>query len=462
MYKKHNIHFIGIGGVGMSGIAEVLLNLKYSVSGSDLKRSSVSQKLKKKGARIHYGHRAGNLQDAEVVVVSSAIRPDNPELMEAKEKKLPIMQRAEMLAELMRFSRYGIAVSGTHGKTTTTSLVASVLYQGKLDPTVIIGGRVNSFRSNARLGKGDFMVAEADESDGSFLKLSPAIAVITNIDREHMDYYQDFERVKDAYLQFAAKIPFYGTIVACVDHPVVNEIIPRIEKRVTTYGFSEGARYRAINVTAHNGSCRYELMTDGHSRGSVTIGLSGRHNVLNSLAAIAVADEVGLPLKKTASALSSFKGIHRRMEVLLKNANFVVLDDYGHHPEEIKATLQAVREAYPERRMVCLFQPHRYTRTRDLFIELAGAFDAADEILMTDIYAAGESPIDDINSKKLVEAMKPQRGENVLYVPKNKDLVSFVTGRVRAGDVLISLGAGDVTKMGRECAIKLKKQTSPS
>lgn len=444
----------------MSGIAEVLLNLKYPVSGSDLKRSTVAQRLKKKGARIHYGHRGANLQDAEVVVVSSAIKPTNPELVEARERHLPIMQRAEMLAELMRFSRYGIAVSGTHGKTTTTSLVASVLYKGKIDPTVIIGGRVNTFKSNARLGKGDFMVAEADESDGSFLKLSPAIAVITNVDREHMDYYQDFDHVKSSYLQFASKIPFYGTVVACIDHPVVAELIPQIKKRVTTYGFSEKAHYRAVNLVAANGQVCFELMTGGQSRGKVTIGLSGRHNVLNSLAAIAVADEVGIPLKKTAEALKSFSGIHRRMEVLLKNSKYVVLDDYGHHPEEIKATLSAVREAYPDRRMVCLFQPHRYTRTQDMFIELASSFDAADQLILTDIYAAGETPIDGITSEKLVQAMKPQRGDKVIYLPKNKDLVAAVVSRVQPGDVLISLGAGDVTKLGRECATRLKKQAT--
>ncbi len=457
MYKKHKIHLVGIGGIGMSGIAEVLLNLKYPISGSDLKSSPIIRRLRKKGAKIYYGHRGANLADAEVVVTSSAINSDNPEVVEAKKKGLPVIQRAEMLAELMRFSPFGVAISGTHGKTTTTSLVASVLNEGGLDPTLIIGGRVNSLRSNARLGKGDFMVAEADESDGSFLKLSPVIAVITNIDREHMDYYQDFERVKEAYRTFAQKVPFYGLVVCCVEHPVVSELVGRIEKRVVTYGFSEKAVYMAKNIRFCGNRVGYDLSVHGKERGEVVLNMPGRHNVLNSLAAIAVGDELGIPFSKARTALKKFTGIERRCDLLLETENYLVIDDYGHHPEEIKATLTAIREVYPGKRIVCFFQPHRFTRTRDLFLDLAASFDSADLVLLTDIYPAGEPPIDGVSSIKLVEAMKPQRGESVEYVPRHSKIVDDVVKRIQPGDVLVSLGAGDITKMGKECAMRLKK-----
>lgn len=457
MYKKHRIHFVGIGGVGMSGIAEVLLNLGYPVSGSDLKRSNVTRRLKDKGAFICYGHRRPNIGWAEVVVVSSAIRKDNPELLEAKKRKIKIIQRAEMLAELMRFSKYGVAVSGTHGKTTTTSLVASILYAGGLDPTMIIGGRVNSFRSNARLGRGDFMVAEADESDGSFLKLSPAIEVITNIDREHMDYYKNFEEVKNTYLEFTKKIPFYGAAICCIDHPVVRSLIPKIEKRVVTYGLSDGAQFIAKQIKAKEGKMTYQLSVRGESRGKITLNLMGRHNVQNSLAALAVADELEIPLTKAAQALRSFKGIHRRCEILFRNKNITVIDDYGHHPEEIKATLKAISESYPKQRLVCLFQPHRYTRTQDLFGELAGAFDKCDFLMMTDIYSAGETPIKGIHSQKLVSAIKRKRRTLTVYLHRSEKLIDDVLSLLRPKDILVMLGAGDVTQIGRECARRLKR-----
>lgn len=441
----------------MSGIAEVLLNLKYPVSGSDLKSTSITRALKKKGARIHYGHKAHNLGDAEVVVLSSAVKPNNPEVLAAKERKLLVIQRADMLAELMRFSKYGVAVSGTHGKTTTTSLVASVLDEGGLDPTIIIGGRVNSLKSNARLGRGEFMVAESDESDGSFLKLSPAIAVITNIDREHMDYYGDFEKVKEAYLQFAYRVPFYGAIIACLDHPVVREILPKIEKRIVTYGFSEEAHFVAKNVSVDSGRMTYDFFVHGENRGKISLNIPGRHNVLNSLAALAVGEELGVPLIKRALALKKFKGIQRRCEVLLKNASYTVLDDYGHHPEEIKATLKAIKEVHIGRRLVCLFQPHRYSRTQDLFGELIESFENADLLFVTDIYTAGEAPIEGITSARLVDALQVKRGATVHYVSKGPNLIDEVLKFVQPGDIFLSLGAGDVTKMGRECAKRLKR-----
>lgn len=455
MYKKQKIHFVGIGGVGMSGIAEVMLNLGYPVSGSDLKASNVTRRLKKKGARIFYGHGRKNVEDADVVVVSSAINKNNPEILAAQTKKIPIIQRAEMLAELMRFSKYGIAVAGTHGKTTTTSLVASVLYEGGYDPTMIIGGKVNSIRANARLGKGDFMVAEADESDGSFLKLSPSIAVITGIDREHMDYYQNFSEVIKTYLTFANKVPFYGAVICCVDHPTVKRLIPKIDKRVITYGFSEEAELNARNLVSKGIQMSYDLFIEGEKRERIILNLAGNHNVLNSLVAIAIALEVGIPLKKVQKALKNFKGIQRRCDVLLNNRSITIIDDYGHHPEEIKVTISAVRQAF-NGRLITLFQPHRYTRTHDLFSEFMESFDETNVLLMTDIYSAGETPINGVNAKKLAQAIEENRKRDVFYIPKNKKIVDEVLKFIQPGDVLLSLGAGDVTHIGRECAKRLK------
>ncbi len=459
MYRKLKIHFVGIGGVGMSGIAEVLLNLGYPVSGSDMKPSQVTRRLKNRGAKIYYGHKGMHVGDAQVVVVSSAIKPDNPEMAEATIKHIPILARADMLAELMRFSRFGIAVAGTHGKTTTTSLIASVLHAGGTDPTMVIGGRVNNFRSNARLGSGEFMVAEADESDGSFLKLSPSIAVITNIDREHMDFYGTFGRVKKSYITFANKIPFYGSVICCTDHPVVRQIIPHITKRVVTYGMSEDATWNARNIRYERGRTIYDLYVNGELKDEITLNLLGEHNVKNSLATLAVAGELLIPLKKSKKALSGFKGIHRRLETLFQNKDFTVLDDYGHHPVEIKATLSAIRGAYTGR-IVTLFQPHRYSRTQDMFKDFTKAFSKTDELLVTDIYAAGESPLDGVHSKKLAAAIGKKTKKMVTYVPKDKNLVDHVVKFIKPGDVLLSLGAGDVTKMGRECAKRIKKSVA--
>lgn len=441
----------------MSGIAEVMLNLGYPVSGSDLKVSNITRRLKKKGAGIFHGHGRKNVEGADIVVMSSAINKNNPEILAAQTKKIPIIQRAEMLAELMRFSKYGIAVAGTHGKTTTTSLVASVLYEGGYDPTMIIGGKVNSIRANARLGRGDFMVAEADESDGSFLKLSPSIAVITSIDREHMDYYQNFSEVVKAYLNFANKVPFYGAVICCLDHPTVKRLIPKIDKRVITYGFSEGAELSAGNLVNEGIQTSYDLFIEGKKKERIVLSLAGNHNVLNSLAAIAVALEIGIPLKKVQKALKNFKGIQRRCDVLLSNRLVTVIDDYGHHPEEIKVTISAVREAF-NGRLVILFQPHRYTRTHDLFSEFVESFDEASVLLMTDIYSAGEPPINGVNAKKLARAIEENRKRDVFYIPKSEKIVDEVLKFIRPGDVFLSLGAGDVTHIGRECAKRLKAE----
>lgn len=455
MYKKQKIHFVGIGGVGMSGIAEVLLNLGYPVSGSDLKQSKYTQRLKKLGAQIYIGHRKSNLKEVSVVVMSTAIKPDNPELIEAHARQVPVIRRAQMLAQLMRFSKYGIAVAGTHGKTTTTSLIASMLYQGGLDPTVIIGGKVNSFRSNARLGRGEFMVAESDESDGSFLILDPAIAIITNIDREHMDYYKNFEGVKKAYLEFSKKVPFYGVVVCCVDHPVVSEVVSQLDERLITYGTKVKADLMAQNIIFHGAETTYDLYTHGVFETKVILNLTGEHNVQNSLAAIAVAKEVGIAQKKWLDALKSFQGIERRCQVLLQNSDITVIDDYGHHPQEIKATISAIRGSYAGR-LVVFFQPHRYSRTQDLFSQFKSSFDGANVLVLTDIYAASEKPIPGINSKKLAKAIHKDK-KNVYYFPKNKKMSDEVIKLLRKGDVLLTLGAGDITRYGKECAQKLKK-----
>lgn len=460
MYKKNKIHFVGIGGIGMSGIAEVLLNLGYPISGSDLKPSSTTKRLKKKGAKVFFGHHKKNIQGSPVMVVSSAIKKNNPELLVAQAYGLPIIQRAEMLAELMRFSKYGIAVAGTHGKTTTTSLIASILHTGGFDPTMIIGGRVNNFGSNARLGKGEFTVAEADESDGSFLKLSPTIEVITSIDPEHMDHYGDFEEVKKSFLDFTKKLPFYGKVVCCHDHPVVREMIPYIDKKVLTYGIKKKSDFMAKNISFQGTKTYYDLLihgsTGGQKKGRVCLNLMGSHNVYNSLAALAVSCELDIPLVLAKKALREFQGIGRRCEPLLKNRSYTILDDYGHHPEEIKATLSGVRHAL-KGRLVVVFQPHRYTRTRDLFKDFIKCFDKSDLLILTDIYAASENPIPGVHSKKLFDQIK-KRKRNVFYFPKNKKLADEVIQLVKPGDIILSLGAGDITYVGREIARKLKQR----
>ncbi|MBX7148857.1 UDP-N-acetylmuramate--L-alanine ligase [bacterium] len=455
MYKKLKMHFVGIGGVGMSGIAEVLLNLGYSVSGSDAKSSDNTKRLKRLGAKVYYKHQATNIDDAQVVVVSSAIKKDNPELVAAAAKHIPIIQRAEMLSELMRFSKYGIAVAGTHGKTTTTSLIASILYKAGLDPTMIIGGRVNHFRSNARLGKGDFMVAESDESDGSFLKLSPTIAVITNIDREHMEFYKTFDNVVECYRQFANKVPFYGTCIMCIDHPVVRELMPKIEKRVLTYGFSGEAQVMASNIKTENGHTFYDLTLFNAPKGRVTLNMLGEHNVLNSLAAFAVASELNISFAKTCQALKSFKGVHRRCEVLLTTSQVTVIDDYGHHPEEIKATIKTIREGFAGR-LVTVFQPHRYSRTEDLYEEFVTCFDRTDVLIMTDIYSAGEAPIKGIEAAQLAQDIARRSGKEIHYVKNDRHVVDNILKFVQPQDIVLTQGAGDITKIGKELAKKLK------
>ena len=445
--RAHRLHFVGIGGIGMSGIAEVLLNLGFDVRGSDLTESPVTDRLVELGATVYRGHLAQHVGDAEVLVTSSAIKGGNPEVDEARERNIPVIPRAEMLAELMRL-KYGIAVAGTHGKTTTTSLIATILASGGVDPTVVIGGRLKSIRSNARLGEGEYLVAEADESDGSFLKLMPTIGVVTNIDLEHMDHWSGgLPQIVDAYVDFINKVPFYGSAVLCLDHPTVQGILPRIEKRYVTYGLSAQADYCAENVTVENGSAAFSLRCFGKPAGRIHLNMIGKHNVLNALAAIAVSDEVGVTFPTMAKALRDFEGIARRFENKGSVDDVVVVDDYGHHPAEIVATLTAAREAY-ERRLVVVFQPHRYSRTRDLMSDFATSFNGCHKLLVTDIYAAGEQAIAGIDAQSIVDAVRQYGHQDAEVGGSIESVAKRLMEVVRPGDLLLTLGAGDVWKVG--------------
>ena len=453
--KKVKVHFVGIGGIGMSGIAELLLNLGYRVSGSDLKLSEVTHRLASLGGVIAEGHRAENVAaDVDVVVTSSAVRKHNPEVLAARDRGIPVIPRAEMLAELMRL-KDGVAIAGSHGKTTTTSLIATVVAHAGLDPTAVVGGKLNALGSNAKLGKGQLMVVEADESDGSFLRLSPAIAVITNVDPEHLDYYGTVEALQQAFVDFADRVPFYGLAVLCLDHPVVQHLIPRIGKRHTTYGVSPQADWRAENVQLGPFQARFSVSHRGKPQGEVTLKMVGRHNVLNALACCAVAHELGIPFATTAEALGEFAGVQRRFTVRGEVNGITVVDDYGHHPAEIKATLAGARASFPHRRIVCAFQPHRYTRTRDLLGEFATAFNDADTLLLTDIYAAGEDPIAGVSGARLHEAVKACGHRDASFVER-AELSKRLREKAQPGDIVITLGAGDITHVGEELLELLK------
>jgi len=447
--KKVKVHFVGIGGIGMSGIAELLLNLGYRVSGSDLKESDITKRLVSLGGSVVAGHRAENVAaDVDVVVTSSAVRKNNPEVVAAKDRGIPVIPRAEMLAELMRLKE-GVAIAGSHGKTTTTSLIATVLAHAKLDPTAVVGGKLNALGSNAKLGKGQLMVVEADESDGSFLRLSPAIAVITNVDPEHLDYYGTVEALQQAFVDFADRVPFYGLAVLCVDHPVVQHLIPRIGKRHTTYGLSPQAEWRADDIRHAPFQSRFMVSHKGKQQGEVTLRMVGAHNVLNALACCAVSHELGIPFKVTAEALGEFAGVQRRFTVRGEVNGITVVDDYGHHPAEIRATLAGARASFPQRRIVCAFQPHRYTRTRDLLGEFATAFNDADLLLLTEVYAASEDPIPGVTGAKLHEAVKACGHRDAAFAER-AELARRLREKVRPGDLVITLGAGDITHVGEE------------
>ncbi|MDH3238450.1 MAG: UDP-N-acetylmuramate--L-alanine ligase [Deltaproteobacteria bacterium] len=448
MYRKGlGIHFVGIGGIGMSGIAELLLNLGYRVTGSDLRLSDTTGRLEGAGAKIRSGHGAANVpEDAHVVVVSSAIRPDNEEVAEAHRRKIPVIPRAEMLAELMRM-KYGIAIAGTHGKTTTTSMVATVLAAAGWDPTAVVGGKLNSLGSNAKLGSGDFLVAEADESDGSFVKLSPTVAVVTNIDPEHLDYYSGIGQIKETFLHFLNKVPFYGFAVLCVDHPNVLELIPSLQKTYVTYGFSHQADYRADGVVPEGMVNRFRVIRRGEILGDISLTAPGRHNVSNALAAVAVASELGISFDRIREGLADYRGVHRRFQLKGERDGVTVVDDYGHHPAEILATLAAAREVWPDRRIVVGFQPHRYSRTNALFQEFVSAFHDADLLLVFDVYPAGEEPIPGASGERLCEAIRDHGHKAVFYAGKAAEAAGDVLPRLLPGDIFLTMGAGDVWKL---------------
>ena len=446
--KIRSIHFIGIGGVGMSGIAEVLLDYGFEVTGSDLRINEYAARLIEKGAKVATGHAAVNVASSDVVVFSSAVSQKNPEVVEARRRGVPVIPRAEMLGELMRL-KDGIAIAGSHGKTTTTSLVATVLRDAGVDPTVVIGGKLNALGSGAASGKGDLLVAEADESDGSFLHLIPAVAVVTNIDPEHLDHFGTLEAIKSAFVSFANRVPFYGVVIACLDHPNVQAILPRLDRRTVTYGFATQADYRARDVRAAGLSTRFELVRRGEALGDVEVRMPGDHNVLNALATIAVADELSVPLDRARASLAGFTGVQRRFTVVGEHAGVTVIDDYGHHPAEIEVTLDAAQRAFG-RRVIVAFQPHRYTRTRDCFDALTRAFNRADVLLLTDVYPAGEAPIPGATSERLAGAIRAHGHRDVTLVPDRADLSAALLERAEPGDVVITLGAGSITLTARE------------
>lgn len=442
----------------MSGIAEVLLSLNYVVSGSDAKASESTRRLERLGAKCFVGHTHGNVTGADVVVFSSAVQADNPELIEARTLGIPVIRRAEMLAELMRLKQ-GIAIAGSHGKTTTTSLVATVLQHAKLDPTVVIGGKLNALGTNARAGQGELLVAEADESDGSFLKLSPVIAVVTNIDPEHLDHYKTHEAIKNAFVDFVEKVPFYGLAVLCLDHPHVQGIIPRIDRRVVTYGTSAQADYRADNIALKGPLTEFDLVRRGERMGRFAVRLTGRHNVLNTLAVIAIADELEVPIETTHEALASFAGVQRRFTIVDEVDGITLVDDYGHHPAEIEATLEAAYAAFG-RRLVVAFQPHRYTRTRDLFDAFTRAFNRADVLVMTEVYAAGEARIEGASGERLADAIRKHGHHRVTFEADKSKLPETLERIVQPGDMVIALGAGDVNQSLKGLAERLRAKTA--
>ncbi|MCA3016762.1 MAG: UDP-N-acetylmuramate--L-alanine ligase [Myxococcaceae bacterium] len=448
------VHFVGIGGIGMSGIAEVLLNLGYQVSGSDLKESDVTRRLTSLGARIAFGHREENLQTSDVVVISSAVKRDNPEVVAARRRKVPVIPRAEMLAELMRL-KYSVAIAGSHGKTTTTSMVATVLNAAGLDPTAVVGGKVNVLGSNAKLGKSELMVVEADESDGSFLKLHPSIAVVTNVDPEHMDHYRTLDALKAAFAEFCNRVPFYGLAVVCLDHPNVQALLPHLDKRFVTYGSSHAADYRLEGVTLDGFSTRFSAWRRDQPLGEFSVRMVGAHNAMNALAVIAVAEELDVPLAVLRQALAEFGGVQRRFTVKGEAKGVTVVDDYGHHPAEVRATLAGARRAFG-RRTVVAFQPHRYSRTNDLFEDFCSAFNDADLVFLTSVYAAGEEPIPGATSERLAEALLAYGHPDVTYVERRVDLVRALTARLEPGDLVITLGAGDITHTGPELLAALQ------
>lgn len=443
--RVRRVHFIGVGGIGMSGLAEILRSMEFEVSGSDLRAGENTSRLVRLGVQCHVGHDAAHVQGADVVVYSSAINKDNAEYQAALKAGIPSITRGEMLAELMRM-KYAVAIAGSHGKTTTTSLVATVLRAAGLDPTVVVGGRMASLGSNARLGAGDLLVAEADESDGSFLRLSPTIAAITNVDPEHLDFYGSLEALKRAFVQFAERVPFYGLAVLCLDHPHVRDLLPQINRRFVTYGESRQADYVADSLVYRGLETSFHVRHHGRDLGEFVVRMPGQHNVLNCLAVIAISDELAVPLDVVKEALATFRGVARRFTVVATPGDVALVDDYGHHPVEIRATLNAARHAY-DKRVIVAFQPHRYTRTQALFEDFARAFDQADAVYVTDVYAAGEAPIVGVSGQALAQAIERNGHRNVEYVADRNVLSERLALAANSGDVVIAQGAGDINRV---------------
>jgi UDP-N-acetylmuramate--alanine ligase len=459
MFKRYQqIHFVGIGGSGMSGIAEILLSLGYRVTGSDVRRNDVVDRLEQLGAKVFIGHDAANVDDSHVVVYSSAVSRDNVEVREARARQIPVIARAEMLAELMRL-KYGVAVAGTHGKTTTTSLIGAVLSEGQYDPTIIVGGRVTSLGGNARMGQGEFLVAEADESDGSFLKLDPTIAVVTTIDAEHLDHYGSLEAIMDAFTAFVSKVPFYGAAVLCLDQPNIQRLISRVEKRVITYGLEAGADLVGRHVVLSGMSSRFEVFQRGTRLGECTLQIPGRHNVLNALAAIGVGLDLEIPFATIQKALAAFAGVQRRFQVRGVVAGVTVVDDYGHHPAEIRATLAAAKAGF-DSRVITVFQPHRFTRTKHLRDEFLTAFNEADAVVVMDIYPAGEAPIPGVTAMDLADGIRAHGHRHVAYFGSDRArIIDHLREIVRPGDIVLTQGAGDVSQLGPDILKALEADT---
>jgi len=459
MYKRsYHIHFVGIGGIGMSGIAELLLNLGHQVSGSDIQETEITRRLETLGATISYSHQPQQVAGADAVVVSSAIDSDNPEVAAANmDYHIPVIRRAEMLAELMRL-KYAVLVAGAHGKTTTTSMVGTVMAEGGLDPTVIIGGRLNAWGTNAKLGQGDFVVAEADESDGTFLLYSPTISLVTNIDTEHLDFYKDLDEIKETFLEFINQVPFYGLNILCLEDENIQGLLPRIKKRVVTYGFSAQADFQARDLAIDGLNVSYRAFHRGQELGKVTLPIPGRHNALNSLAAVAVGHELEIPFSAICRGLQEMTGVQRRFQIKGEVNGVTVVDDYGHHPTEIKAVLKTMASSFPERRRFVLFQPHRYTRTQDLFEDFTTAFYQSDVLIVTEIYAASEPVIPGVHAEKLTTAIQKHGHGNVRYIPDHLALVPSLVEEVREGDVVLTLGAGNIWQTGEALLEKLKER----
>ena len=457
--KAKHVHFVGIGGIGMSGIAELLINLGYEVSGSDIKDSSVIQRLSHLGGKIYTRHAAENITGADVVVYSSAVSADNPEIVEAKEKFIPVIPRAEMLAELMRL-KYGVAVAGAHGKTTTTSMIASILTCGDLDPTVVIGGRLDIWGgSNAKLGMGDILIAESDESDGSFMVLSPTISVVTNIDYEHIEHYGDMETLRQTFVSFINKVPFYGLAILCLDDEEIQGIIPLLRKRYLTYGMNSQADLRAVDIERGQTEVSFNLIFRNQSMGRVVVGMPGNHNVLNALAAISVGLELDISTQKIKEGVRNLGGLERRFQIKGEKGHILVIDDYGHHPTEVIATLQTAKECWPDRRLIVVFQPHRYTRTKALYDRFVIGFNHADILILAPIYSAGETPIEGVSAEWLYHGIKEHGHKDVILCKNRSEILETLLGLIGAGDTVMTLGAGDIFQVGEELLKRLDNES---